>query len=176
MMDRKIPEVLTRFTPNSECILCDLGSYESDELSQDVVSWALLSALAISRSEPASLDRLHKVLAALPKDHPLLAPLLRYIVLTMDVDMDVLERIGRDARPQDWEIAMGTIAEKWQRTYLAEGRVETILRLLTRRFGILPSSARRYVSEASMQDLDAWTDALLDAKSVDEVFAATARD
>ncbi len=78
---------------------------------------------------------------------------------------------------------MGTIAEEWQRRYLAEGwkegriegRVDAILRLLARRFGELPPNVRRRLFRASIQDLDAWIDALLDAEGADEVFGEDLR-
>lgn len=121
--------------------------------------------------------------AAVPKHRPLFARLVRSIVIVTDVGMDLLTRVGRNACPQGWEIAMGTIAEEWQRRYLAEGwkegriegRVDAILRLLARRFGELPPNVRRRLFRASIQDLDAWIDALLDAEGADEVFGEDLR-
>ena len=58
----------------------------------------------------------------------------------------------------------------------AEGRtqhaVETVLRLLTRRFGEPAESVAARVRGASLVELDLWTDRILDAKTLDDVFAA----
>ncbi len=180
MMDEGTPEAVRRYAPASECVLRDLGEYESEELSRDVVSWAVLATLVMALSGEVSEERLHRVLAAVPEGHPLLNPLLRYIVITTDIRLDALDRIGRETRPRDWEKAMGTIAEEWRSMYLAEGRAEgraeTLLRLLAGRFGSVPASMRSRVFAASGRDIDIWTDALLDADSMDRVFAASSGD
>jgi hypothetical protein len=49
--------------------------------------------------------------------------------------------------------------------------VETLLRLLTRRFGSIPESIVQRVSAATITELDCWTDRILDAKHLDDVFA-----
>jgi hypothetical protein len=64
---------------------------------------------------------------------------------------------------------VGTImstAEKLKR----EGRAETILRLLDKRFGPLPAEIVQRVRAATLPELDRWTDRVLDAKSLAEVF------
>ena len=56
---------------------------------------------------------------------------------------------------------------------LEQGRkdaVALIERLLTRRFGPLPESARHQLAKASMEQLGAWSDALLEAHSLEELF------
>jgi predicted transposase YdaD len=53
-----------------------------------------------------------------------------------------------------------------------EGRVELILHMMTRRFGPVPDAYRRKIMGGTLEELDAWADALLDAKTLDEVLAA----
>ena len=53
-----------------------------------------------------------------------------------------------------------------------EHGVATVLRLLARRFGTLPQSIADRVHAATLAELDLWTDRILDAKNIDEVFAA----
>jgi len=43
-------------------------------------------------------------------------------------------------------------------------------RQLTRRFGPLPQSARKKLAEAGNEQLAAWSDALLEAQSLRQVF------
>ncbi|MEK6987332.1 MAG: DUF4351 domain-containing protein, partial [Candidatus Thermoplasmatota archaeon] len=50
--------------------------------------------------------------------------------------------------------------------------VETVLRLLTRRFGEPAASIVVRVRGASLVDLDLWTERILDARTLDDVFAA----
>jgi len=96
----------------------------------------------------------------------------------------------RLARPQDGEELMGTIAEKWLQEGRQEGRLEgiqegiqegmqkgmqkgeanTLVRLLERRFGAVPDAVRERVATASLEQLDTWLDAVVDAESLDEVF------
>jgi hypothetical protein len=54
---------------------------------------------------------------------------------------------------------------------LAKGRVEVILRQLTARFGPLPAKLTSRVRSASSAALDRWALRILDASSLDEVFA-----
>jgi hypothetical protein len=46
-----------------------------------------------------------------------------------------------------------------------------LTRLLERRFGELPAWAQAHIRKADDGQLDAWADALFDARSLDEVFA-----
>ena len=56
---------------------------------------------------------------------------------------------------------------------IAEGRAQTLLRLMEKRFGSIPEAARRRIGVAATPaQLDAWLDALLGAQSVDEVLRA----
>ncbi len=52
-----------------------------------------------------------------------------------------------------------------------EGRVEVLLRLLSVRFGVLPPDVVQRLRTASIDDLDAWAERLLQARSLAEVFA-----
>ena len=50
------------------------------------------------------------------------------------------------------------------------GETQLLVRLLQQRFGDLPASAMERISNASEQELSAWSLKLLDAQSLDEVF------
>ena len=53
----------------------------------------------------------------------------------------------------------------------AEGRAETILRQLQKRFGALPVGTAERVRAGSAADVERWTDRVLDARSLADVFA-----
>jgi Domain of unknown function (DUF4351) len=65
-----------------------------------------------------------------------------------------------------------SIAEQCVLEGRIEGRAELLLRLMTRRFGPMPDSYRQRVMDGSQEEHGAWADALLDAKTLDEVFVA----
>ena len=54
---------------------------------------------------------------------------------------------------------------------ISRGQVQTLQRLLAKRFGPLPEALLTRLQNASSTDLDRWTDRLLDATSLDAVFA-----
>lgn len=51
-----------------------------------------------------------------------------------------------------------------------EGEARLLLRLLTRRFGELPVDAVTRIQRANLPQLEAWSDRVLDARSLAEVF------
>ena len=72
-------------------------------------------------------------------------------------------------RPE--ETIMST-AEKLRREGRTEGRCEVLLRLLTKRFGPQSTEIVSRINAAAIPELDRWVDRLLDAKTLDDVFAA----
>ncbi|MFN9757458.1 MAG: DUF4351 domain-containing protein, partial [Planctomycetota bacterium] len=53
----------------------------------------------------------------------------------------------------------------------AEGKVATLLRLITRRFGAPAAAVVSRLQAATTDDLDRWTDRILDATSLADLFA-----
>ena len=51
----------------------------------------------------------------------------------------------------------------------AEGRAELLLRQVRRRFGTVPSDVDARVRSAPDSQVDAWADAVLDARSLDDL-------
>jgi hypothetical protein len=66
-----------------------------------------------------------------------------------------------------------TTAQDMRAEGRVEGRVEgvanVLVRQLTRKFGPLPESAEAAIRAASLEQLEVWTDRVLDAASLDEV-------
>ncbi len=73
---------------------------------------------------------------------------------------------------------MQTVAEVWKKEGkagglmrgLTQGKAETLLRLLERRFDTVPEDAKARVLAVPAEDLDAWLDAILSVSSLDDVF------
>lgn len=54
-----------------------------------------------------------------------------------------------------------------------EGKLAVLQRLLTRRFGDLPGRTFALLEKSAPEELEQWIGRVLDAESLDEVFAST---
>ena len=77
----------------------------------------------------------------------------------------------------NWNLSMGSARREGLEEGRERGREEgqrlTLQRLLTRRFGELPGWAEERLESATAEQLEAWTDGILVAKSLDDVFRRT---
>ncbi|KFB77375.1 MAG: DUF4351 domain-containing protein [Candidatus Accumulibacter sp.] len=55
----------------------------------------------------------------------------------------------------------------------AEGEALALQKLLKKRFGAVPSDVLAKISAASLEQIDAWLDLVLDARSLDDIFGPT---
>jgi hypothetical protein len=76
----------------------------------------------------------------------------------------IVARLGRKA-----EEALMTATQDLRAEGRIEGEANVLVRLLTRKFGPLPESTEAAIRAASLEQLDVWTDRVLDAASLDEV-------
>jgi predicted transposase YdaD len=97
---------------------------------------------------------------------------------------DILRHLGPVVGPEitkTMESYEETLKRMWieKHTRLArnegkqEGQQELLLRLLARRFGALPEAVTAQVMNAGREELECWSDRILDAASLDDVFAAS---
>ena len=71
--------------------------------------------------------------------------------------------------------------EEWAQAYKAERKAEwkaegealALQKLLKKRFGAVPSDVLAKISAASLEQIDAWLDLVLDARSLDDIFGPT---
>lgn len=83
---------------------------------------------------------------------------------TLSIPDDLLEvRNMLATRAQGW-------VRQWKAEGRAEGKAEMLLRQLRRRFGDLPADITDCVRGADGDELDDWSDRILDAKSLGDVF------
>ena len=54
----------------------------------------------------------------------------------------------------------------------AKGKADTLLKLLELKFGALPDSTTRNVRGATLEQLDSWIERILQATSLEDVFAS----
>lgn len=66
-----------------------------------------------------------------------------------------------------------TLAERldtWAQQHEQKGEALVLQKLLTKRFGVLPTDAAGKIAAASAEQIDTWVDRVLDAASLEEVF------
>ncbi|MTV38599.1 DUF4351 domain-containing protein [Duganella radicis] len=80
-------------------------------------------------------------------------------------------RIGRErGRQEGLEQGIGRGIEQGIEQGRKEGAVALLARLLEQRFGPLPQTVRKKLAKASLEQLEAWSDALATAQSLKQVF------
>jgi predicted transposase YdaD len=125
----------------------------------------------IAALDPHDIADLRHVLRQ-PGGRELWAAFLTYIQ-TSETPLHRLAWLAAQLGPEAEEVFMSTAD-----TLRAEGRAEgeakgaahVLVRQLTRRFGVLPDEARQRIDAAPLEQLEAWSDRVLDATTLDEVF------
>ena len=180
------PDRELAFLPGERYILRNLRTMPVDKLSRNP---ALRAGFITLRKE--ALEYLAAIAQALPENSTLWRQILEYVVRTYDdVEIDGLKAAMRQQGHTELEALVGTIAETLlkqgaERGFIegkAEGKVEgsaegevkgkaeTLRMLLARRFGPVPQDVHKRIDAASMTELNAWLDGVLDAESLDAVF------
>jgi predicted transposase/invertase (TIGR01784 family) len=114
-----------------------------------------------------------------------LVALVHYILLeSNEVEAAMLRGVLREIVPDQEARIMSIAAEEWKAEGIqigqamgkaegkAEGKADMLLRLLRRRFDMLPEAMVAKVRNASEDQLNEWADNILDAHSLDMVFGA----
>jgi len=96
--------------------------------------------------------------------------LILYLFYTLDVDQDTMQRIVKELGGEE---LMPSLAEKLIKQGKQEGEIkgkqDLLIRLLRRKFGLSSSDEKMIRSVTDESKLDAAAEAVLDAKSKDEV-------
>jgi predicted transposase YdaD len=123
------------------------------------------------------LDTIREALHS-PDGTEILRAVLTYIHAVTETPEDRLQQVMARLGPEAEEVYM-TTADKLRAEGEArgeargevKGRAEALGQLLTLKFGTLPDATRSKLRAASAQQLAAWTGRVLDAATVDDVFA-----
>jgi len=114
------------------------------------------------------------VIAELSKEEKII--LLLYLYYTLDVDQDTMQRIVKELGGEE---LMPSLAEKLIKQGKQEGEIkgkqDLLIRLLRRKFGLSSSDEKMIRSVTDESKLDAAAEAVLDAKSKDEVLKLLGR-
>ncbi len=182
-----VPEVLRPYLPSFRHALVDLACTADDRLSAESRLRAHLKALKYAR-RPDLPEKMDVLLAEAPVLEVLdVALILTYIdrgpvAVSPDIVRDVLRRLV----PAREEEIMGHLTEPYFMKGLAEGRMEglaegrtegraegeaiALVRLLEKRFGVLPAAARQRVFTADLGSIETWFERAIDEPDLESVF------
>ena len=112
------------------------------------------------------------VIINLPEEERII--LILYLFYTLDVDQDTMQRIAKELGGEE---LMPSLAEKLikqgekrgEEKGKIEGKQELLIKFLRRKFNITPKEEKMIRSVTDESKLDAAAEAVLDAKSKDEV-------
>ena len=182
---------LGRDSSSRTYLVCDLKRMPWEELSQDPHVRSGLGTLALSgKAEPSELER---ILVALEDEPELRDDVLYYVMKATAVPDEILRQalsaVGSDSGEETMDSIVNTVEKKSMARGRAEGmaegkvegmaqgrakgKAEMLLRLLQKRFEPVPETVQRRVLGASVEELEAWADAVLDASSIDGVLSAS---
>jgi predicted transposase YdaD len=140
---------------------------------------------AVAAIDPDDINDLRDMQQRYPDWRELMAALLKYIEVASKTPPHRLAWLAAQISPEAEEVYMTTAdmlrAEgevkgraEGRAAGRAEGRAEhaagVLVRLLTRKFATVPDEVRARIDTASLEQLDTWTERVLDAATLDEVF------
>lgn len=85
--------------------------------------------------------------------------------------MDLITPLEQSFMDKGWQKGLQHGLEQGREQGCRVGAAELLARQLTQRFGPLSQAAHKRISKASMEQLQAWSDAMLEAQSLKQVFA-----
>lgn len=190
--DPSHPPAFAALQPHVEFLVDDLvGQSEAMLRRPGLPAQAQLTLLALANVQRfteaellAAIDRWGDLLRAIeagdgaPTPDDALDAFAEYLLATTDVSFETLH-MAFSKNLQHPDTSLMTTAQRLRREGLEQGLTQgltqgqslTLVRLLIRRFGELPADRRQQVAAASQTELDRWTDRLLDANSLADVFA-----
>ncbi|CAK0770957.1 transposase [Azospirillaceae bacterium] len=179
------PDVIKHLQPDFCYELIDLGPIQNEKLSSYPPLRAGLLALKYSHRDGDLETVLMQIFTDVGDERTLFSMLVVYITkVYTDVDSTLLQKVIRKVKPE-WEEDMVSIAA---REWMAEGKAigwiagkaegeasgkaNMLLRQLRRRFQTLPSHIEERVLKATSDQLDEWSELILDATSLDDIFGS----
>ena len=180
-----VPGLVAQFKPALKYLLIDENAYSDAELS----SLKNLVAAVFRIEHPASPGTI-KTLLNLMGEWLLDRPDLRRMIAVWIRATLMRKQEYRIVLPevddlQELNMGLAEKLEQWAHDYEARGRQEgrqegeakgealALQRLLAKRFGGVPAAVASQIATASKEQIEAWFDKAIDAKSLDEVFGPT---
>ena len=195
----KAPGLVAQYLPQLQYLLIEHNRYSPEQLREISNLVAAIMAFEQPESEQAILtliDQLSEWLKDQPELQRTFAIWIRALVLRQGRYQMTLPKL-QDLK--ELKMTLAQRFEQWERNYeergvqkglkeglkeglkkgllrgrdegRSEGQAQLLQRLLVHRFGPLPSSVMAQITQASSEQLQTWSLLVLDARSLDEVFA-----
>jgi len=181
---QNIGESIKPYVPEFNYVLVDLTQIPNKEIEQKAKDTPFLMASLMIMKLVAlrDIEDIAKitVIINLPEEEKLI--LFLYLLYTVDVDQDTMQRIVKELGGEE---IMPSLAEKLIKQGEERGKIEgekrgeikgaikgkqdLLIKLLRRKFGLSSSEEKMIRSVTDESKLDAAAEAVLDAKSKDEV-------
>ena len=183
-----------RYLPDFELAFYDFSAKSDLEIKGKILLQLVLNALR-AKTDPKTLCRVKIILEKLSQlgddatSIEWLRVILDYLSQVMEVEQGTVYDMLTDYLSEEKENAMATLAQQWwaegrtvgetqgiqkgRKEGCTEGRIAALRRQLTRRFkeaASRPTILAR-IEAGTVEELDTWLDNILDARSIEEVFA-----
>ena len=159
-----LDEIVKPYTPEFNYILVDLTQLTNEEIEEKAKATPFLMAslLLMKLVALCDIEDITKitVIIKLPEEEKLI--LFLYLFYALDVDQNTMHRIAKELGGEE---IMPSLAEKLQNT----GKQKILIKQIRRKFGLSPLEEKKILSVNDESKLDAAAEAILDAKSKDEV-------
>ena len=159
-----LDEIVKPYTPEFNYILVDLTQLANEEIEEKAKATPFLMASLLLMKLVAlrDIEDITKitVIIKLPEEEKLI--LFLYLFYALDVDQNTMHRIAKELGGEE---IMPSLAEKLQNT----GKQKILIKQIRRKFGLSPLEEKKILSVNDESKLDAAAEAILDAKSKDEV-------
>jgi len=182
-----VPGLVEQFKPRQKYLLIDENAYTDAELAS--VKNLVAAVFRLEHpSTPADISRLLTLLQEWLIDRPdlrrMIATWVRATLMRRPEYRIVLPQLDD---LQELNIMLPDRLEQWAHEYKAEGEAKgkaegvqqgevlALQKLLTKRFGAIPSDVLANIAGATRSQIEAWFDVAIDAKSLADVFDSAAK-
>lgn len=168
-----VPGLVEQFKPKAKYLLIDENAYSDSELS----SVKNLVAAVFRFEHPTAPETISNLLSLLndwltdrPDLRRMFALWIRATLMRKTEYRIVLPQIDD---LQELNVMLAERLEQWATGYKAVGVHQSLLKLLTKRFGSVSAEIAARIDNADAAQLDAWFDRAIDAASINDVFGPT---
>ncbi|MBF0184641.1 MAG: Rpn family recombination-promoting nuclease/putative transposase [Magnetococcales bacterium] len=174
-------EAITPWLLNFRFPVVDLSVIPNQRLAQESRLYAGFLALKYGTRDPKEqMEVLEELILAMVNAPDLFVSMVLYLLTTFPyLREEHVRQIVSRVKPQEEAEMMSQFAQEilaknkpeWLSVGRQEGEAKILIRQLQKRFGDLPPWANQKVADADSATLENWSIRLLDAKSLEEVFA-----
>jgi predicted transposase YdaD len=168
----KVPESLRPYLVSFRHALVDLAQIHDDALSADLRLRAYLRALKYIQRQDLP-QHLEVILVPQLSNMDLLT-VFQYIDRgPVPVSREALQRALHSMNQQRYEELMGPLGHISKEIFAdgeVAGEAKALIRLLEKRFGVVPSHLRERISSADAASIEAWLDRTLEASDIASIF------